>query len=147
MPLDRVGASIASFDFLYLHELRRRGRVAPSVGAASGAAGGGTAGVPEEAVAGGAVLEPVPGLYENVLAFDFKSLYPSLIRTFNIDPLGFVGVAGSARASMRGGPPRPEDFILAPNGAAFRREPGILPALLDDLFPRREAAKRAGAAV
>ena len=36
MPLDRVGASIASFDFLYLRELRRRGHVAPSVGAAEG---------------------------------------------------------------------------------------------------------------
>ena len=33
MPLDRVGASVASFDRLYLPELRRRGRVAPSVGA------------------------------------------------------------------------------------------------------------------
>jgi len=31
MQLDRVGASIASIDFLYLRELRRRGRVAPSV--------------------------------------------------------------------------------------------------------------------
>ena len=31
MQLDRVGASIASFDLLYLPELRRRGRVAPSV--------------------------------------------------------------------------------------------------------------------
>ena len=31
MQLDRVGASIASFDLLYLPELRRRGVVAPSV--------------------------------------------------------------------------------------------------------------------
>ena len=36
---------------------------------------------------GGHVLEPVPGLHANVWVFDFKSLYPSLIRTFNIDPL------------------------------------------------------------
>src|SRR6059036_771110 len=53
MPLDRVGASIASFDFLYLHELRRRGFVAPTVGAEGGVS---------EPTVGGAVLEPEPGL-------------------------------------------------------------------------------------
>ena len=129
MPLDRVGASIASFDFLYLRELRRRGHVAPSVGAAEGE---------PEPTLGGAVLEPAPGLYENVLAFDFKSLYPSLIRTFNIDPLGLVPDPRPAEADR---------LIRAPNGACFRREPGILPELLADLFPRREEAKRRGDAI
>ncbi len=133
MPLDRVGASIASFDFLYLHELRLRGHVAPTVGGDADAAGAAA----EDAVAGGAVLEPLPGIYENVLAFDFKSLYPSLIRTFNIDPLGLVH------------DPRPGDegLIRAPNGACFRREPGILPELLARLFPQREEAKRRGDAI
>src|SRR5207245_7058565 len=122
MPLDRVGASIASFDFLYLGELRRRGRVAPTVGREAAEI---------EPTLGGAVLEPAPGLYENVLAFDFKSLYPSLIRTFNLDPLGLV-------AEPAPGVPAPgaaEGLIRAPNGACFRREPGILPELLKDLFP------------
>lgn len=129
MPLDRVGASIASFDYLYLQALRPRGRVAPCVGAqASGI----------EPTAGGAVLKPSPGLYENVLAFDFRSLYPSLIRTFNIDPLGHLT------------PDRQEatqDAIRAPNGALFSRRPGILPAMLADLFPRRAEAQRAGDAI
>ncbi|HKB07155.1 MAG TPA: DNA polymerase II [Candidatus Polarisedimenticolia bacterium] len=136
MPLDRVGASIASFDFLYLHELRKRGRVAPNVGSSDAAAGGEDA--VDETVAGGAVLEPLPGLYENVLSFDFKSLYPSLIRTFNIDPLGLV-------------PDPPHDerdhLIRAPNGAFFRREPGILPDLLERLFPQRDEAKKRGDAI
>ena len=39
MQLDRVGASIASFDLLYLPELRRRGFVAPSVDSARASAG------------------------------------------------------------------------------------------------------------
>jgi DNA polymerase-2 len=124
MPLDRVAASIASFDFLYLTELGRRGVVAPTVQAATG---------PSERSSGGHVLQPRPGLYRNVLVFDFKSLYPSIIRTFQIDPLGHVAE-----------PPPDADLIVAPNGAAFRREPGILPGILDDLFPRREAAKAAG---
>jgi DNA polymerase-2 len=124
MPPDRVSASIASFDFLYLSALGRRNVVAPTVRAASGS---------ETPTSGGHVLQPVPGLYRNVLVFDFKSLYPSLIRTFQIDPLGHV--------------PRPgpdDDVIVAPNGAAFRREPGILPGLLDVLVPRREEAKAGG---
>jgi len=124
MPPDRVAASIASFDFLYLSELSRRRIVAPSVS--------GSAAMDTEPGAGGHVLEPVPGLHRNVLVFDFRSLYPSIIRTFQIDPLGLIREEEVA------------DPIVAPNGARFRREPGILPRLLDDLFPRREAARRAG---
>ncbi|MGD8417874.1 MAG: DNA polymerase II [Pseudomonadales bacterium] len=127
MTPDRVAASIASFDFLYLAELKPRGVVAPSVGSSDSRV--------HVAQAGGHVFEPVIGVHENVWVFDFKSLYPSLMRTFNIDPLGYVA---------------PEDFDKVPeaieldSGARFRREPGILPGLLDRLFPRREAAKRAG---
>jgi DNA polymerase-2 len=124
MPPDRVAASIASFDFLYLSELSRRGIVAPSVRSATGV---------EEPASGGHVLDPCPGLYRNVLVLDFRSLYPSVIRTFQIDPLGLVHHPSEA-----------DDPIVAPNGAAFRREPGILPGLLDDLFPRRVAAKARG---
>src|SRR4030095_4349447 len=77
MQLDRVGASIASFDLLYLPELRRRGFAAPSVTERSTA----------DVVQGGAVLDSVPGMFTDVALFDFKSLYPSLIRTFQLDPL------------------------------------------------------------
>src|SRR5690606_30302704 len=71
-------------------------------------------------------------LHPNVWVFDFKSLYPSIIRTFNIDPLSYVPE-----------PSATEDLIQTPGGA-FRREPAILPRMLDTLFPRREAAKRSG---
>ena len=125
MTPDRVSGSIASFDFLYLGELHRRGILAPSVGSEGGQ---------HEPQAGGWVLDSRPGLYRDVLVFDFKSLYPSIIRTFNLDPLGFRAVAT-------------DDCIVAPNGAAFAREPGILPGMLDALFPRREQAKRAGDAI
>jgi len=141
MPPDRVAASIASFDFLYLSELGARHLVAPCVGSGArrgtgpGAWSGGS-GETMETTTGGHVLEPVPGLHRNVLVFDFKSLYPSVIRTFQIDPAGWIRHPGPD-----------DDLILAPNGAAFRREPGILPRLLDGLFPRREAARRAGDAV
>ena len=122
LPIDRIAGSIAAFDFLYLSELGKRGIVAPSVGSADEDESEGND-------FGGHVLEPVTGLHHNVLVFDFKSLYPSLIRTFQIDPLGYL-------------PEGPKgDAIVAPNGAAFRRRPGILTEILDRLMPRREAAK------
>ena len=125
MPPDRVAASIASFDFLYLAELHRRRIVAPSVSSSDSRV--------HAAQAGGHVLEPVTGLHEGVWVFDFKSLYPIVIRTYNIDPLGYLGAGEEA-----------EDPIEIAGGARFRRAPGILPGLLDDLFPRREQAKRDG---
>jgi DNA polymerase-2 len=126
MPLDRVSSSIAAFDFLYLSELGRRKVVAPSVRA-----------VDVEPMAGGHVLEPVPGLHRNVAVLDFRSLYPSLIRTFQIDPWNLVRSADAAET----------DVIRAPNGSAFYRRPGILTEMLDEIMPRREAALRAGDAV
>ena len=69
-----------------------------------------------------------------MLVFDFKSLYPSIIRTFEIDPLGYLG----------SGPGQFENAVIAPNGAAFRRRKGILSDLLDHLFEQREAAKQRG---
>jgi DNA polymerase-2 len=81
---------------------------------------------------GGHVLEPVTGLHRNVWVFDFKSLYPSIIRTFNIDPLSYVEQ------------PSPDADLILTSGAAFTRTPAILPRMLDELFPRRDAAKKAG---
>jgi DNA polymerase-2 len=119
MQLDRVGASIASFDLLYLPELRRRGVVAPSVAERE-----------PVLVTGGALIDSVPGFHARVAVFDFKSLYPSLIRTFGLDPL----------AHARAG----ENAVVAPNGARFSREESILPALLTELASRRDAAKARG---
>ena len=123
MTPDRVAASIASFDYLYLSALQKIQVVAPSVKSGDSSV--------YAAQAGGHVLEPMVGLHPNVWVFDFKSLYPSIMRTFNIDPL-----------SVTVNPER-EDVIETPGGA-YRREPGILPQMLNELFPRREAAKRRG---
>ena len=124
MQLDRVAASIASFDMIYLPELRRHGAVAPSVD-------------PERIsgpVKGGFVLDPTPGLARNVAVYDFKSLYPSLMRTFNIDPL----------ALARGRHERPGAAIVAPNGAHLSREDAILSHVLERMMRSREEAKARG---
>ncbi|MDY0066462.1 MAG: DNA polymerase II [Steroidobacteraceae bacterium] len=124
MTPDRVAASIASFDFLYLAELEKRRLVAPTA-----RSGDSRVYVAQQ---GGHVLEPIAGLHAHVWVFDFKSLYPSIIRTFNIDPLSY---------QRR---PAPDDDLIETPGGAFSREPAILPRLLDELFARREAASKAG---
>ncbi|XOV83872.1 MAG: DNA polymerase II [bacterium] len=123
MPPDRVAASIASFDFLYLSALHKKRLAAPSVVSTRSSAGPQT---------GGAVFEPLVGIHPDVWVFDFKSLYPSIIRTFNIDPLAHVQSELS------------DDCITTESGCRFSREPGILPAMLDQLFPQRAQAKAAG---
>ena len=121
LALGRTGGSVAAFDHLYLPRLHRRGRVAPDIGA--GTAGGGES-------PGGHVLDSRPGLYRNVALLDFKSLYPSIIRTFRIDPLGLAEPG--------------ENPVPGFAGAAFAREGGILPDLIADLWTRRDEAKRTG---
>ena len=116
-PLEGVGGSVASFDHLYLPRLHR-----------AGFAAGDTADIrpPEKALPGGYVLEPTPGLYENVLVFDFKSLYPSIIMTFMIDPLGFRIVGG--------------DRIATPIGTTFSKEVSVMPGIIRELMEARAMA-------
>jgi len=120
MPLDRVNASIASFDSLYLRKLKERNYAAPSSSFKN----------KETRITGGYVMDSIPGIYENIIVLDFKSLYPSIIRTFNIDPLTFVG-----KKLGRG-------LIIAPNRAAFKKEQGILPEIIVSLMEEREIVKR-----
>lgn len=131
LPIERVVGSIAAFDFLYLGRLHRRYVAAPTV-RAEAAPGRHTN---QPAAVGGHVLDSAPGIYGNVWLFDYRSLYPSIIRTFSIDPLSHARARGETDS---------EKLITAPNGATFLRDVGILPEILGELFPRRAAAKQAG---
>jgi len=128
LPLERAWGSVAAFDFLYISELRRRGMVAPTTGVDRSGQGG---------APGGLVMPAAAGLYRHVFVFDFKSLYPSIIRTFNIDPWARIRARTGADA----------DAITAPNGATFVRETGILPGMLEEFFASRDRAKDEGDAV
>ncbi len=120
MPLDRVSASIVSLDSLYIREARKKGLVVPSTNFK----------VKEHQGLGGYVKEGEPGIYDFILVLDFKSLYPSIIRTFNIDPACYI-------KDCKG-----KNLIKAPNGSCFRNENGILPEVLKELFSEREKAKK-----
>jgi DNA polymerase-2 len=84
----------------------------------------------------------MPGLFNNVAVFDFRSLYPTIIRTFNIDPLSHARCPDTAANE----PVATEtaNFISAPNGAVFSREPGLLPGLIAEYFDARRKVLAAG---
>ena len=79
LPADRSGGSVAAFEHLYMPLMHRQGYVAPNLGDVIG-----------ENSPGGFVMDSRSGLYDSVLVLDYKSLYPSIIRTFLIDPVGLV---------------------------------------------------------
>jgi len=120
LDLDRAGGSVAAFVNLYLPKLHRQGYVSPNL-----PEGGGLTSP------GGYVMNSKPGLYKNVLVLDFKSLYPSIIRTFKIDPLGLIE-----------GQKNPEQAIEGFRGGVFSREQHILPAIITDLWAQRDQAKQ-----
>ena len=120
LPLDRLGGAAAAFDNLYLPALHARGVVAPDAVRA----------IEPPQSPGGHVMDSVPGLHENVLVLDFKSLYPSIVRTWLIDPLGLAEPG--------------DDAVPGLGGASFAREGHILPGLLGELWAARDAARAAG---
>jgi DNA polymerase-2 len=126
MSLERVKASVASFDSVYLRELRNRGIVAQSSNYIE----------KEEGISGGYVMESKPGIYDFIVVMDFKSLYPSMLRTFNIDPLAFeLGKNAPERKTK-------DKWVIAPNGAVFANNNGILPEMITKLWIARDAAKK-----
>lgn len=124
LAVDRHGGSVAAFGHLYIPRMHRVGFVAPNLGD-----------VAPEASPGGYVMDSRPGLYDSVLVLDYKSLYPSIIRTFLIDPVGLV--EGLAH-------PDDADSVEGFREARFSRHTHCLPAIVEQIWLGREAAKKQG---
>ena len=122
LAADRTGGSVAAFTHLYMPRMHRLGYVAPNLGDVAG-----------QASPGGFVMDSRPGLYDSVLVLDYKSLYPSIIRTFLIDPVGLIeGLA------------HPDDVSSVPGflGARFSRTRHCLPDIVKRVWEGRDLAKR-----
>jgi DNA polymerase-2 len=121
LAADRSGGSVAAFEHAYMPLMHRLGRVAPNIGDVPGADS-----------PGGFVMDSRSGLYDSVLVLDYKSLYPSIIRTFLIDPVGLV--AGLEEPE--------EDTVPGFRGARFSRTQHCLPGIVTRVWQGRDAAKR-----
>lgn len=122
LPIDRMGGSVAAFTHLYLPRMHRLGYVAPNLGDVAG-----------ENSPGGFVMDSRPGLYDSVLVLDYKSLYPSIIRTFLIDPVGLIEGLSD---------PSDEQSVPGFIGARFSRRKHCLPEIVRQVWESRDRAKR-----
>ena len=130
LTMDRVNMSVASFDHLMLPAIHRKGKVAYDIDDV----------VPGGHAAGGHVFTSAPGLYHHVVVLDFKSLYPTIIRTFFIDPLS-LHVALHKEPDME---QQSEDTntVTTPSGHNFSSSEHILPEFLTKMMKQRELAKK-----
>ncbi|MEK6868653.1 MAG: DNA-directed DNA polymerase, partial [Nanoarchaeota archaeon] len=81
---------------------------------------------------GAFVFEPKPGLYDNIVVFDYRSLYPTIIGSHNISP-GTINCGcceGTEKAPLE-------------NSSIWfcKRKKGFIPALIEELITRRMRIK------
>jgi len=122
LEMDRIGGSVAAFDNLYLPRLHRKGYVAPNIGDYEG----------RLSAPGGYVMNSQPGMHNSVLVLDYKSLYPSIIRTFNVDPYARIVALQEPES----------DTIPGFDGARFSKTEYILPDIIKELWQARDKAKQ-----
>ncbi len=80
---------------------------------------------------GGYVKDPVKGLHENIVYFDFRSLYPSIIISKNVSPDTLVDECS------------PEKCHISPEGGyMFLKEPpGFVPSIIGNILTERVRLK------
>lgn len=115
--IDRLSISTAAFDHVMLPYLHRKGFVAPNRFEIDR----------ETPASGGYVIAPESGLYKNIALFDFKSLYPTIIQTFHIDPYSKLCSENNT--------------IKTPGGLEFSKDEYILPDVIESLKKKRSLAK------
>lgn len=86
----------------------------------------------EESIEGAFVLEPTPGLYKDMVVFDFRSLYPTIITAHNIGPEGFRCSCCQDKEQV----PGKEEYWFC------QKEKKFLPSVLEELVLRRVDLKR-----
>ncbi|MEX9938720.1 DNA polymerase II [Providencia rettgeri] len=122
LAVDKMGGSVAAFSHLYIPRLHRLGFIAPNLTEHK-----------MQLNPGGFVMDSQPGLYDSVLVLDYKSLYPSIIRTFLIDPAGMI--EGLAHPDL-------EYSVPGFRQAWFSRTTHCLPDIVSHIWQERDKAKK-----
>ena len=89
--------------------------------------------------AGAYVKEPILGFYEGVSAFDFASLYPSIMRQFNISPDAFIEKVNKSDIKEAR---KNKEVIVCDNGVVYNTDDSILRKILADLYGQRKEYKK-----
>lgn len=90
---------------------------------------------------GAFVKQPIPGLHKYCTCNDYASLYPSLMRQFNIGPETLVTVLPETDEELKQ-QWRDKGYIVCASGAVFQKEDGHLKKIITDLYFKRKAYKK-----
>lgn len=90
----------------------------------------------EETIQGAFVKEPTPGLYEDVVVMDFRSLYPTIISAHNIGPESFQCTCCKDTAKVPEREQEREQYWFC------QKEKRFLPSVLERLILMRVDLKR-----
>ena len=84
-------------------------------------------------IKGAFVFEPEPGLYKNIVVFDYRSLYPTIIGSHNVSP-GTLRCSCCELTAKR---------VPIENGEIWfcEKRKGFIPTLIEDLITRRMRIK------
>ena len=126
LPLDQVLAAAVGFrvDFLFVRTASRFGELIPSRNEQ-----------PFLTYRGALVLEPKIGVHENIAVLDFASMYPSLMKKYNLSPDTLVAPGEVV--------PAESVYTIPEVGHHFRREPdGFYRVALNRLIDERAQIKR-----
>lgn len=88
----------------------------------------------EETFQGAFVFEPKPGLYSDIVVFDFRSLYPSIITSHNIGPESFR--CSCCKLKKEDYVPEEDDFWFCSKNKKF------IPTVLEQLILVRSDLKK-----
>jgi len=108
-------SSSGQIDGLMVSFLKNKGRASKN----------GNPHIKKEKYPGAFVFEPIPGVYDDITDFDFASLYPSLILTYNI---GVNSLVMKTRDMMHG-----YDLAYYPENL-----PDYIPVIVDPLYEKKE---------
>jgi DNA polymerase elongation subunit (family B) len=97
-------------------------------------------------ISGGFTRCLYPGFYPVIKVWDFKSFYPAVIETFNIDPYTYVGSIYNDTHKIEG------DYIISPSNfneesqtyhprRLYKKEKGVIPTVLHELVETRDKIK------
>jgi DNA polymerase elongation subunit (family B) len=100
-------------------------------------------GDPDSTIAGGWVKDPVVGLNQWVVCYDFASLYPTTQRQFFIAPENFVGLQDSKyKSKCTNGAPIKDNHVVCINGSVFEKKMSPTLNMLEDVYADRKKNKK-----
>ncbi len=129
IPINYNLSTILPTEIMLCHELIKKNLVFPYVDKKE---------LSDQAYKGAYVSDPTPGLYKWVLCCDFASLYPTIMRMWNISPDSFIGNADNIPQDILNS----NGVIKAANNMIYdNTNDSALRIILTNLFNKRKNIK------